>query len=866
MSTPDSSIATDRPWLVMKFGGTSVSTRARWENIAKLANTELRNGRRVLIVVSALSGITDQLKALCEAYRDDQKTADILAAIRQRHVEMAEQLEISNSVPLAHYLAVLDGLAKDSRRPSQGFSWQAEVLSMGEILSSTMGAAFLSRQLQKTEWVDARQFLTSVESSTDSDWARYLSVNCHCKPSLSIQAQFESFGNLLITQGFIARNIKQETVILGRGGSDTSAAYFAALLQAEELQIWTDVPGMFSANPRKVPGARLLNKLDYDEAQEIATTGAKVLHPRCLAPVREANVPLLIKDTERPELPGTWIGLIADPDLSVKAVSVRNNLTLVSMESLGMWQQVGFLADVFAAFKQHGLSVDLIGSSETNVTISLDPTDNLINATTLAELCSDLAAVCRVKVIAPCAAITLVGRGMRSQLHKLMEVWQEVGASKIYLLTQSSNDLNLTFVVDEDRAEHLLPVIHDSLIKSQALPVAVPGLLGPAWKQLQSTRIQDAPWWRAQRSQLLDIAQAGPQYVYSRAELQKRLAELNAMHAIDQWFYACKANHHPALLKIISEAGFGLECVSIEEINYVRQQLPTHDPKRILFSANFAPQHEYQQAIAAGVQITLDSVFALEHWPDVVRQCSVHLRLDLGFGGGHHAKVNTGGDRSKFGLSLADLNRFKELAKLLNITVIGLHAHLGSGIRDVQHWPQVYAELALLAEQFPAVRTLNLGGGLGVPSRADDDRLDLHALNQRLAELKALYPQYQIRMEPGRYPVAECGVLLTRVTQIKSKGKGVYVGLDTGMNSLIRPALYDAYHEIVNLTRLDDPPQAMLSTVVGPICETGDVLGQARALPVCQSGDVMLIAEAGAYGAVMSSHYNLRQPAIEVVL
>jgi bifunctional diaminopimelate decarboxylase / aspartate kinase len=144
--------------------------------------------------------------------------------------------------------------------------------------------------------------------------------------------------------------------------------------------------------------------------------------------------------------------------------------------------------------------------------------------------------------------------------------------------------------------------------------------------------------------------------------------------------------------------------------------------------------------------------------------------------------------------------------------------------------------------------------------------LDLHALNQRLAELKALYPQYQIRMEPGRYPVAECGVLLTRVTQIKSKGKGVYVGLDTGMNSLIRPALYDAYHEIVNLTRLDDPPQAMLSTVVGPICETGDVLGQARALPVCQSGDVMLIAEAGAYGAVMSSHYNLRQPAIEVVL
>ena len=169
-----------------------------------------------------------------------------------------------------------------------------------------------------------------------------------------------------------------------------------------------------------MPDARLLRRLDYDEAQEIATTGAKVLHPRAIGPVREVRVPLWIKDTERPELPGTEIGMeAASAAPSIKAISLRNGITLVSMESIGMWQQVGFLADVFAIFKRHGLSIDLIGSAETNVTVSLDPSDNLLDAGTLEALCTDLARVCRVRVIAPCAAVTLVGRGMRGMMHRL---------------------------------------------------------------------------------------------------------------------------------------------------------------------------------------------------------------------------------------------------------------------------------------------------------------------------------------------------------------------------------------------------------------------------------------------------------------
>jgi bifunctional diaminopimelate decarboxylase / aspartate kinase len=853
-------------WVVLKFGGTSVSTRARWDTIAELATQQQRNGRSVLVVVSALSGVTDQLKALCDAHANEQLSQELMQAIIQRHMRFAHELFGEAATVLGEFelkLSKLPELLRDPRRPSNHFAWQAEVLAQGELLSSSLGALYLN-----WHWLDARAYLTSVPAQQNGEWANYLSVNCAPAPSLSVQQQMAQLGPILLTQGFIASNLAGQTVILGRGGSDTSAAYFGALLQAQAVEIWTDVPGMFSANPRKAPKARLLKKLDYDEAQEIATTGAKVLHPRCLGPVREFSVPMWIRDTTRPHLAGTQIGPRSGHErASVKAVSVRTGLTLVSMESLGMWQQVGFLSDVFNAFKRHSLSVDLIGSSETNVTISLDPSSNLINANTLELLCGDLAAVCRVKVIAPCAAITLVGRGIRSLLAQLSEVWSELGSERVHLVTQSSNDLNLSIVVDEARADELLPAVHDALLAARVLPMDDPDIIGPAWNELDAPlQAPQTPWWHAQQQVLIDLAQAGPTYVYARNEIAKRLSELKAMNAIDDWFYACKANAFPEVLREIRAAGFGIECVSLAEVHHVRTVLPDLPTSSLLFSPNFAPRLEYREAFELGVQVSLDSTYWLETAPEMLRSRAVHLRLDLGYGGGHHAKVNTGGDRSKFGLSLSDIAKFKQLAHGLQLKIVGLHAHLGSGIRDHDHWPQVYGELASLAEQFPDVTVLNLGGGLGVPSRVGEQRLDLQLVNERLLQLKAMYPHLRVRMEPGRYPIAESGVLLARVTQVKSKGQGRYVGLDTGMNSLIRPALYDAYHEIINLSRLQDEKLWANCTVVGPICETGDVLGHDRLLTVCEENDVMLIAQAGAYGAVMASFYNRRASAREVML
>lgn len=860
-------LAPDAPWIVLKFGGTSVSAHARWRTIAELmGKRRAQEQARVLTVVSALSGVTDQLTALCQT-RDDLEARRARAeALRQRHEQFVTDLGLPAVPMLQTRLEALDGLVVDPRAATADYAWQAEVLALGELCSSAIGVALLQSMGLPVVWLDAREHLLAMPQPSASAWAQHLSVNCAATPDPALGLALAERGALFLTQGFIARTAAGQTAILGRGGSDTSASYFGALLAARRVEIWTDVPGMFSANPRTIPQARLLKALDYDEAQEIATTGAKVLHPRCLGPVRDAGVPLWIKDTQRAELAGTVIQpqVSATPP-SIKALSWRSNITLIAMESLGMWQQVGFLADVFAAFKRHGLSVDLIGSSETNVTVSLDPSDNLLDARTLHSLCTDLALVCKVKVIAPCAAVTLVGRGMRQLMHRLHAVFAEVGSARVHLLTQSANDLNLTFVIDESALTPLLPRLHEALLASGLLCGEDPAVLGPSWTEL--AQAQTTPllaWWRAPavRERLLALAADGPAYVYATAEVRARALALRAIPAIQRWFYALKANHHPGVLQTLVEAGFGLECVSLGELQQARALLPA---EQVLYTPNFAARAEWAAALALGCVLTIDNLHPLQHWPDLLAGREVLLRIDLGAGRGHHDKVRTGGSRSKFGIASADLPVARAAVQAAGATLIGLHAHLGSGIADPRHWSAVGAELVALAEASPSVRVLNLGGGLGVPARLSDPALDLGLLAEELERVRQLAPHLELWMEPGRYPVAEAGVLLTRVTQCKSKSGVQFVGVDTGMNSLLRPALYDAWHPIVNLSRLDEAPTTRVQ-VVGPICESGDVLGQDRHLPASAEGDVLLIGLAGAYGAVMASYYNQRAPAREVLL
>ena len=862
--------AHDDRWLVMKFGGTSVSKRARWDNIGRLADGRARDqDARVLVVVSALSGVTNELTAIADGATD---TAERVARLDRRHREFLAELELDADAVLGARLAALHALVDDPRAAERPLDWQAEVLGQGELLSSTLGAAYLRSRELDVGWMDARDWLQAVPPQPNqTPWSQRLSVNCLGGCDDDWRRRFAAQPTrMLITQGFISRHGDGGTAILGRGGSDTSAAYFGSLLRARRVEIWTDVPGMFSANPREVPDARLLTRLDYHEAQEIATTGAKVLHPRSIKPCRDGGVPMAILDTERPELPGTSIDGSAEPVPGVKAISRRNGIVLVSMEGIGMWRQVGFLADVFERFKRHGLSVDMIGSSETNVTVSLDPSENLMSTDVLARLSEDLAQVCRVKVIVPCAAITLVGRGMRSLLHKLSEVWETFGRERVHLISQSSNDLNLTFVVDEAAAEGLLPKLHAQLIDSGAMPVYEPQVFGPRWREINGTiRPRPTPWWRdsARREALLALAAQGtPRYAYDLPTVRGRARQLQAVAAVDRRYYAIKANSHPAILRALEAEGFGMECVSRGELERVFAALPGIDPARVLFTPSFAPIGEYAAALARGVTVTVDNVELLRRWPEVFRGRALWLRIDLGHGEGHHEKVTTGGKDAKFGLSAQRVEEFMEVARALDVRVTGLHAHLGSGVETIGHWQEVVDELAGFARRIGSVEVLDIGGGLPVPYSDDDEPFDLATWADGLAAIKAVHPAFKLAIEPGRFLVAEAGVLLASASQVVEKDGVRRVGLDAGMNALLRPALYDAWHDIHNLSRLGEPADAQFE-VVGPICESSDTFGQRVKLPAATApGDAMLIADAGAYGFSMASTYNLRALPVEDVL
>ena len=249
----------------------------------------------------------------------------------------------------------------------------ARVLATGELAATELGAAYLRTQGFEVEWHDARTFLESSPPRDQTERARFLSARCEFSADSELQARFAAVRGLVLTQGFIARNAQAETVLLGRGGSDTSGAYLAGKLQARRLEIWTDAPGFFSADPKAVPSARLIKSLHYREAQEIASAGGGILHPRSISPVRASGIPLFLKCTAHPEWEGTIISNAPGDDKpQLKAISQRSGITLISMESMEMWHQVGFLADAFACFREHGLSVDLISTSESNVTVSVD--------------------------------------------------------------------------------------------------------------------------------------------------------------------------------------------------------------------------------------------------------------------------------------------------------------------------------------------------------------------------------------------------------------------------------------------------------------------------------------------------------------
>jgi diaminopimelate decarboxylase/aspartate kinase len=468
-------------WIVMKFGGTSVAGRPQWETIASLARSRQAEGARVLLVCSAVAGVTNRLTALA----DDPGSESAVQELIDLHRQLGRDLGIDERPWLARATTLLReclaGLAANPEPPAR-----AALLAAGEWMSTQMGTLFLRQQGLDVAWVDAREALEALAEEDLSPARQWLAASCVAGPDASLRALWSGLSPVLVTQGFVARSKDGRTALLGRGGSDTSAALLAGRLEAERAEIWTDVPGLFSADPRLIPAARLLTEVDYAEALEMAASGARVVHPRCIRAAADTRTPLWIRDVSRPEATGTRIGGAVGAGIGIKTVTCQEQMAVMLLQNLDARRQVGFLAGVFEVFRRRGVSVDLVATSETTTTVAINKAANQLDHTELDILAAELGALCTVDRFDDCVCVNLVGRGARTALSRAGAFMQQFEQRPLLMASQSANDLCLSLLVPAGDHQPLLRAAHAALI-----PDCADGVFGASWDEMQ--RAADAP-------------------------------------------------------------------------------------------------------------------------------------------------------------------------------------------------------------------------------------------------------------------------------------------------------------------------------------------------------------------------------------
>ena len=366
-----------------------------------------------------------------------------------------------------------------------------------------------------------------------------------------------------------------------------------------------------------------------------------------------------------------------------------------------------------------------------------------------------------------------------------------------------------------------------------------------------------------------------PLYVYEEQIIrsQCRLFRESFAHANPEIHFALKANFNPALLKIMLEEGLGLDAVSPWE---VRLGLETgFSPSQIIFTGNNTTEEELRYCIESGVLVNLGSLAELELYGRIHPGGPVALRINPDVGAGHHHHVITGGPRSKFGIYHTEQDAIAELLTRYNLRLIGIHSHIGTGILKTEEMLAAMEIILTTASRFSGLEFIDFGGGFGIPYRPGQTPLPLQQLGAAMAERMAGFcktygNQVRMKLEPGRFLTAQAGTLLVRVTNRQSTPDYNFVGTDSGFNHLIRPAMYGAYHEIINATANNGPAEPVV--VAGNICESGDVFThnhdglEPREVPQPQIGHLLALRDAGAYGMSLASNYNFRARPAEVLV
>ena len=434
--------------IIMKFGGTSVGTAKSIRNVHDIIKSRLK--RKPIVVVSAVGGVTDLLIDCTEAAVKGEETEEFLKKIDKKHFDILNEFKLPHELVtdrLEEYKKLIEELKSGS--PINKKMMDA-VQSFGERMSCKIVAAYLEQQGIKAE----AYYAFDVGMISDDNYGEAEPLP---EAYGLLKKNLANLNKVAVVTGFIAKNKAGEITTFGRGGSDYTAAIIGAAVKAEEIQIWTDVSGVLTTDPKIVPEAERIDELSFAEASELAFFGAKVLHPKTIIPAVDNNIPVVVLNTHDAQNPGTKIVKeIKYCTKPVKAIARKKDISLVNITSTRMLFAHGFLAKLFEIFEKYQVSVDMVATSEISVSLTINKKVDLI------PVIEELERIANVKVEENKAIVCLVGKCMKEVPGTAGRIFKTLGDNRIniHMISQGASEINVSFVVDAKDADNSVKVLH----------------------------------------------------------------------------------------------------------------------------------------------------------------------------------------------------------------------------------------------------------------------------------------------------------------------------------------------------------------------------------------------------------------------
>ena len=446
-------------FVVAKFGGTSV---ADYDAMNRSADVVLADPNTRLVVLSASAGVTNLLVSLSEGLEATERFVK-LDALRKIQFDILERLQNPNVIreEVERLLENITTLA-EAASLATSTALTDELVSHGELMSTLLFVEIMRERNVQAQWFDVRKVMRTSDrfgrAEPDVEMLAEL-TNQQLAPRLA--------EGMVVTQGFIGSEAKGRTTTLGRGGSDYTAALLGEALHATRVDIWTDVPGIYTTDPRVVSAAKRIDVIAFEEAAEMATFGAKVLHPATLLPAVRSDIPVFVGSSKDPKAGGTLVCKKTENPPLFRALALRRRQTLVTLHSHNMLHSRGFLAEVFGILARHNNSVDLITTSEVSIALTLDTTGSTSTGDTLLtqSLLIELSELCRVEVEENLALVAIIGNKLSRACGVGKEVFGVLDPFNIRMICYGASSYNLCFLVPADQAEQVVQKLHQNLFE-----------------------------------------------------------------------------------------------------------------------------------------------------------------------------------------------------------------------------------------------------------------------------------------------------------------------------------------------------------------------------------------------------------------